>query len=318
MKRNIILALLITLTIFFAGCAQKIEETVEEKTLQEDQKEELLVGETVYPLELTDSLGRTVVIDKEPMRIVSVAPNITETIYALGAEEKLVGRTDYCDYPEKVAELASIGLLSEPNQEVITELNPDIIIGSTHFKEDVITNLETLGYTVVVLYGENSFDGVYKTINALGKVLNVQENSVELQSSMKERVSMIASKLENVEKPSVYYVVAYGESGDFTATGETFIAEMLELAGGDNIAQEGSGWRFSYERIVEKDPDLIICSKHNDAKEGFTTNENYQLLSAVAEGNVYEIDNNLLDRQGPRLVEGLEALAKIIHPERFE
>jgi iron complex transport system substrate-binding protein len=315
-KRGILISIL--LICLLVGCKTNDNVVVVEGEDSTKSQPVETSMETVYPLTLTDSLGRQVVIEKSPERIISVAPNITETIFALGAGERLVGRTNYCDYPIEVSEIESIGLLSDPNQEVITELNPDIIIGSTHFKQDVLENLEALGYTVIVLYGEKSFEGVYHTIETLGLALNEQEASQRLQDEMKNKVLAIQEKIKGVVPKSIYYVVAYGERGDYTATGDTFISDIIEMAGGNNIAKEGTGWKFSYERIVESDPEIIVCSKYKESKKGFLAFENYQLLSAVQNERVYEIDNNLLDRQGPRLADGLEAMAKILHPESFE
>ncbi len=319
MKKSMIVWMSFILLLLGVGCSSPAKYEEESAVISNIEVETHVAStETIYPLTITDSLGREVTILEEPKRIVSVGPNITETIYAIGAEDLLIGRTDYCDFPAEVLEVTSVGLLSDPNQEVITALNPDLIIGSTHFKQEVIENLENLGYTVLVLYGKDSFEGVYQTIESLGLVLNVQEESQKVQLEMKEKVATVLQKVEGAKKPSVYYVVAYGERGDFTATGDTFIAEILEMAGGNNIAEDGAGWRFSYERIVESDPEIIICSQYKETKSGFMSTENYQLLTAVQEGHVYEINNNLLDRQGPRLAEGLEEVAKILHPERFE
>ncbi|MBN2898955.1 MAG: ABC transporter substrate-binding protein [Clostridia bacterium] len=296
------------------GAATQNEEV---SVANEDVGESLTPDQSVYPMTIVDSLGREVTIEKEPTHIISVAPNITETIFALGLGDRLIGRTDYCSYPEEASIVQSVGLLTDPNLEVIANLEPDLIVASTHFKQDVLDNLESLGYTVVVLYGESSFEGVYDTIDALGKILNAQEKSLAIQTAMQAKVADVIEKVKDTEKPSVYYVVAYGESGDYTATGETFIAQIIEMAGGDNVAKDGSGWRFSHEKLVERDPEMIICSEAQEGKAGIMSSENYQLLTAVKEGRVFEIDNNLLDRQGPRLADGLEAVAKILHPEAF-
>lgn len=270
-----------------------------------------------YPMTIVDSYEREVVLEEEPKTVVSVAPNITETIYAIGAEDKLIGRTDYCDYPEEVSDIESVGSLMDPNIEKILELNPDLVIASTHFQKEVLEKLEESDIKVVVLYGEESFEGVYDTIEKLGKVLNRESKAADVIGEMKAKVEDVKSKVEGLEKPSVYYVVGYGESGDFTATKETFIAQMIEMAGGKNAADDAEGWKYSLEKVVEKDPEILICSKYFDSKTGIEAANGYKDLSAVKEGRLYEIDNNKLDRQGARLADGLEELAKAIHPEAF-
>lgn len=273
---------------------------------------------TKYPYTVKDSRGKETIIEKEPNKIVSVAPNITELVYALGKGDELVGRTDYCDYPKEAKKVQSIGSLTDPNIEKIIELKPDIVIASTHFKEDVAKKLEDLGIKVVVLYNANDFNGVYDTITTLGYIINSQDKASNLVASMKKKIEAVKEKVKGKEAPKVYYVVGFGKDGDYTATGETFISEMLEIAGGTNIAKEASGWKYSVEKIIEKDPKYIIISKNFGMKSQFVSTAGYKELSAVKNNNVIEIDDNLLNRQGPRLAEGIETLAKILHPDLFK
>jgi len=132
---------------------------------------------------------------------------------------------------------------------------------------------------------------------------------------MKDTVSRVQKAVEGKEKPSVYYIVGYGEYGDYTATGETFISSVIEMAGGSNIAADTTGWIYSLEKLVEKDPDIIVGSQA--AKEYFEQTNGYKDLTAVKEGRIYAIDVNLLERQGPRLAEGLKLLYEIFHSENL-
>ncbi len=273
---------------------------------------------TAYPYTVKDSKGNEVVIDKEPQRIISVAPNVTELIYALGKGDKLVGRTDYCDYPQEATKVESIGSLTDPNIEKIIELKPDVVIASTHFKDDVAKKLGDLGIKVVVLYNSEDFDGVYNSVNTLGQILNAGDKAKEVVTTIQNKVKDIKKVVEGKEAPKVYYVVGFGKDGDFTATGDTFVGQLIEMAGGDNIAKDATGWKYSLEKIIENDPEYIIVSKNYGMKDQFTSTAGYKELSAVKNGKVIEIDNNLLDRQGPRLAEGIETLAKIIHPDLFK
>lgn len=284
-------------------------------TLKNDKKGTSI---TQYPYTLKDSMGNEVIIQSEPKRIISAAPSITELIFALGKGNKLVGRTDYCDYPEEVKNIESIGSLTEPNIEKVIELKPDIVVASTHFKEDAAKKLEDLGIKVIVLYDAEDFAKVYDTITTLGEIVNARNMADDIVSGIKKTAEDIKKKVEGLEKPSVYYVVGFGKYGDFTATGETFIAQMLEMAGGNNIAKDAGGWSYSLEKIIENDPEYIIISKNYGMKGEFISTEGYKELSAVKNNKVMEIDNNLIDRQGPRLGEGLEALAKILHPDLFK
>ena len=266
---------------------------------------------------IIDSYDRTVTLEKPAERVVSVAPSITETIFALGKGDVLKGRTDYCDYPAEVSSIPSIGSLKDPDIEAIAAINPDIVIASTHFTEESLDKLTALSIPVVVLADQDSFEGVYKIIEDVAKLIGADSEAVAITGSMKETVATVLSKVKGKETPSVYYVIGFGEYGDYTAGGDTFINQIIEMAGGNNIASDINGWSFSLEQIVESDPDILVCSKYWNTKDSIMKTNGYKDLRAVKDGNLFEIDNNMLDRQGPRLADGLLSLAKIIHPDLF-
>ncbi len=274
-------------------------------------------GGSSQVISVTDSYGRTITFDKPVTRIVSAAPSITETVFALGKGNLLVGRTDYCDYPAEAASVQSIGSIMDPNIEKIVELAPDVVIASNHFKKDSVEKLESLSVKVLILKEDKTFEGVYTSISDIAKIAGAEEKGKSIIEGMKKTVEKVEKAVAGKKRPSVYYVIGFGEYGDYTAGGDTFIGQMITMAGGRNIAENVKGWSFSLESIVEADPDIIICSKYWNTKENFVKANGYRELRAVKEGRVYEIDNNLLDRQGPRLALGLKALAEIIHPESF-
>lgn len=310
-KKILTLILSLMLILSLSACTNSDKKQIDKKVAE-------TVTETKFPLTVKDSYSREVTIEKEPSKVISIAPNITETIYALGKENKLVGRTDYCDYPAQVKSIASIGSLENPNIEKIVELKPDLIIASTHFKKDVLKKLEDLGLKVLVLYGEENFEGAYNTIEKVGEVLNAQAKAKEIVTNMQVKVDDVKSKVANKGTPSVYYVLGFGKTGDFTAGKDTFIDKMITIAGGKNVAQDAVGWKYSIEKLLEKNPEIVICSKYFDSKKSIKQTNGYKDLDAIKKDKLYEIDNNMLDRQGPRLADGLEALAKIIHPEAFK
>lgn len=325
-KRFITILLALILVFTFAACGktevgkesdtQQTGEQLNEGNTQ--QKDEQSKSGVTYPITIKDSYEREVVIEKEPEKVISIAPNITETIYALKRSEKLIGRTDFCDYPENVMQVASIGSLTEPNIEKITELKPDLVIASTHFKKEVLQKLEEMNIKVVVLYGEESFEGVYETIEKVGTVLNALDEANKVVEEMKAKVQDVLSKVKDKDKPNVYYVVGFGQYGDYTAGKDTFISRIIEMAGGKNAADDVIGWKYSLEKLVEKNPDILICSKYYNAKDGIKSTNGYKDLTAVKNDGLHEIDNNMIDRQGPRLADGLVEMAKIIHPEAFK
>jgi len=310
LKRNLfslVLVALFAMSTFFAGCGNKAE-----------GEQNIGAAKSTYPLKIKDSYNREITIDKEPQRVISLAPNISEVVGAVGKLDKLVGRTNYCDYPAEVKNVQSVGTLKDPSIEKIVELKPDVVIASTHFSKEVLSKLEALNIKVVVLYGEENFDGVYNTISQVAKVLNANEAANKVISDMKAKVASVKAKVKELNKPSVYYVVGYGKYGDFTSGKDTFISQVIEMAGGKNAANDVTGWKYSVEKLVEKNPDMLICSKSKNAKDGIKATPGYMDLNAVKTNKLYEIDNNLLDRQGPRIANGLEEMAKLIHPEAFK
>ncbi|EKS4342144.1 ABC transporter substrate-binding protein [Clostridium botulinum] len=268
-------------------------------------------------IKITDSYGKELTFDKAPERIVSLSPGATETIYALNKENTLVGRSDFDDYPAVVSKVKSVGGVKDPSIEKITELKPDLVIGGAHFSKDTVKKLEDLGIKVAVLYGAEDLDGAYKNIMDISTILGVAEKGQTIVNAMKKKVESVENKVKSLNKPKIYYVVDFGKA-DFTAGGDTFIGKMIEKAGGDNIAKDTKGWNYSFEKIVENKPEMIILSDKFNIKKNFLATDKYKDLPAAKKNKVYEIDDNMLLRQGPRQADGLEALAKIIHPEAFK
>lgn len=304
---SIILITLFT-AMLFGGCGKAQNASLSDNTSENIK----------YPLTITDFYGRKVTIDKKPVRVISAAPNITEIMYALNASDRLKGRTDYCDYPQSVKSVPSIGSITDPSIEKIVELKPDVVIASNLISKAVVDKLQSLNIKVVALHGTEDINGAYDTIQKVDMILGDKAAADKIVSDMKAKVQMVENKVKGAKKPKVYYVVSYGQYGDYTGGKDTYIDKMIQSAGGTNIAEDTDGWKYSLEKIMENDPDMIICSKYFNTKEGIMKENGYKNLRAVKDGNVFEIDNNLLDRQGPRMADGLVELAKAIHPELFK
>ncbi|GIM28175.1 ABC transporter substrate-binding protein [Clostridium polyendosporum] len=294
------LLLVLIFTLSFAACNNKEEKKEESKGIK-----------------ITDSYNREISLDKTPERVVTLSPGATETIFALGKQNVLVARSDYDDYPSEVSKIPSVGSLNQPNVEKIAELKPDLVIGGAHFPKEAIEKFNELGIKVAVLYGSEDFEGSYKNIMDIAQVLGVKEKGREIVDGMKKKVSEVEAKVKGLSKPKLYYVVGFGKQ-DFTAGGNTFINQLIEKAGGENIAKDVQGWKYSFEKIVENNPEIIVLSDKFDTKKNFISADGYKDLSVVKNGKVFEIDNNMLNLQGPRQSDGLEALAKILHPEAFK
>lgn len=270
-----------------------------------------------FSVTITDSTGETITLDKKPERIVSLAPSTTEIVAALGAEDKLVGRTKYCNYPETITKLPEVGGTMDPNVEKIIELQPDLVVGSTHVSQEVIDKLREVGIATVFVNEQQDFDGTYSAIEKVGQLIGEEDKATEVVAAMKKKVEETTKKVEEVasgEKLKVYYCIGYGDY-DSTAGGDTFIGEIINLSGGINIAQDVQGWSYSKEKIVENDPDIIIVPSHSNMIEGLKTADFYKDLRAVKEGKVFEIDGDMISRQGPRVADAFEEMARVINPE---
>ncbi|NLN41622.1 MAG: ABC transporter substrate-binding protein [Clostridiales bacterium] len=332
MKRNKIVSLILVFTLLFVlvSCQQSNQDLANNKDIEEqelntegntdeDIKQDVdSHTETSYPLTITDFYNREVTIEREPKRIISVAPAITETVYALGKGDSLIARTDFCDYPEEVASIESIGGLMDPNIERIVELEPDLVIAGAIFQKEILEKLEEAGLKVIILNEEQSFDGAYFVIEEMGKVLNAQEEAAKIVAGMKATVEEVAKKVEGRERPSVYFVMGFGEWGDYTAGRGTLIGQLIDMAGGKNAADDVEGWEYSLEKLIEKNPDHLICSISDNHREQLKEAEHYKDLDAVVNDRILEIDKNKLERPGPRLAEGLREIAEYLHPDAFK
>lgn len=270
----------------------------------------------IYPITVKGSDGKEVVLNEEPTRIISISPSITEIIASLNMLDKLIARSDYCDYPLDVLDIQSIGDLYAPDFEKIIELEPDLVIISTNLSDDSLAVLDSIGIKVIKLYEEHEFEGVYELYEVLGDIMNVSERADELILKMKEEISDITDRIKNVAKKTVYYAVSCGDLGDFTAGGDTYIHGLLSLAGAINIAEDVVGWTYSLEKIIEADPDFIFMGDY--LYDEFISTVPYNDLKAVKNGNVAVVDNNILDRQSYRNVEAVREIAKALYPEAFK
>ncbi|MTI67840.1 MAG: ABC transporter substrate-binding protein, partial [Firmicutes bacterium] len=272
-----------------------------------------------YPIKVKNG-NEEYIIKKEPEKIVSLAPGVTEKLYALGVLDKVKGRTQYCNYPKEVKNITNIGSLYEPNLETIIDINPDIVIGETHFKEKHLNKLNSAGINTVAKSTATDIEGVYEYMIELGAIVNRNYEARALVSSLKSkatRAEYILKDIKENEKPSVYYVVGTGQSGEYTAGGNTFISSLINLAGGKNIAKDIDGWSYSIEKLVDNDPDIIFGAKYNI--NTMVNGENYQSLSAIRKNKYYTFDKNIIERAAPRAInQGLKELIEIFHNDKVD
>jgi iron complex transport system substrate-binding protein len=267
------------------------------------------------PFEVTivDSTGEEITLTQKPTRIVSLAPSTTDILYFLGAEDRMVGRTDYCNFPETIESVQSVGGTSNPNMETIVDLNPDLVVASTHVSQEVIGKLRELGVVVAFLNEQQNFEGTYSAIENIAKLIGEDEKAAEVIATMQQKVEQVTNSVNTLnqdKKLKVYYVVGFGEA-DYTAGGNTFIGDIITLAGGENIAGGVEGWSITKEQIADNEPDVIIAGTGMNI-EDMKTMDFYKDLTAVKEGKIYEVENDEIVRQAPRVADALVAVHEII------
>lgn len=313
-RRWIAVLLVCLMMVSLAACgAQKGEDGDQQKN---DAQSQVKDGQTVYPCTLTSGDGSKVILEAEPEKIVSISPTLTEMLYGLEAGDKLIGRSDYCDYPQEVAEVESVGSIQTADMEKIVSLDPDLVLMSSMADDDFMEKLSSLGIPVLIIQEVTKVEQVYDAVTMMGLAVNRNAQAEAGIEQMKNTIGEVQNKIAGQEAPSVYYVVGYGETGDYTAGGDTFVGDILTLAGGDNIAKNISGWSITLEEIIESDPDIILLPEYY--RDEFVKAPHYCELTAVKEDHVYVVDNNTLERQGFRNAEAIRTLAELFHPEAFK
>ncbi len=279
-------------------------------------------GESVT---LTDGLGREVTLQSAPQKVVSLAPSNTEILFALGAAGQVVGRDEFSDFPAEAKALPSIGgSMGQYDMEAIASLQPDLVLAAELNTPEQVRALEELHLTVYYLSNPKDLDGLYANLLTVGSLTGHTVEAEKLAGQLQERVTGIAAKLQNASaRPLVYYELdASDPAKPYTMGPGTFIDQLIQLAGGENIGGRltSAYGQLSLEEILVANPDVILLG---DAAYGVTPDvvaarPGWSAIQAVKNGKVHPFDDNLVSRPTPRLVDGLEALARLIHPEAFQ
>lgn len=252
-----------------------------------------------------------------PERVISLSPGITEKIFALGGEDLLVGRTSFAAYPKEVETIDVVGTMFEPNLEIILDKDPDMVIAETHFREKLMATLNSLNIGVTKYRTPTNIPEIHRSITNLGVLLDRRLEARGLNASLKDKINYTRYILKDQRIPKVYYVLGSGKT-DISPGGDTFINALIELAGGENIAKEKSGWRYSLEELILNNPDIIFGSQRSI--DNMLIEENYHFLTAVKDKNYYIIqDDSIFNLPGPRaLTQGIYEMVKIFHPKSAE
>lgn len=276
------------------------------------------------PFTLTDGMGREVLFDTLPERILSIAPSATEILFALGAGDLVVGRDEPSDFPPEALELPSIGsTYGDLNTEAIVALEPDLVLAAMINSPEHVQAIEELDIAVFVLPNPTDFSDLFRILETAGKIIGRESQSAALVAALQTRVWAVLERLEGVEPVSVYYEVdGMDPNAPWTVGAGTFQNFLISMCGGENIAGDLESYaQLNLEELVVRDPQVMIFSQSvwvTTTSESVAGRPGWEAISAVAEGRVYGIDANWLDRPGPRLVDALEAMAAILHAERFE
>jgi iron complex transport system substrate-binding protein len=282
----------------------------------------LLTAGPASALSLRDMLGREVTLPAPPARIVSLVPSVTEIVFSLGAQDRLVGRTDFCDYPAAVRGKPSVGGMVNPSLETLVGLKPDLVIATDEGnREETIRQLERLRIPTYLVHANRVAETV-DLIERIGALSGRPADVPRLTGEMLRRIETVRRAVAPFPRPRVLYVL--WPEPLIVPGRASMLTELIEIAGGVSItAADGDAYpRFSLEAAVARAPEVIILADHSTGAStaGRSAPEKWQRLvsvPAIRAGRLHSADLSILHRYGPRVPEGLEMLARMIHPEAF-
>jgi ABC-type Fe3+-hydroxamate transport system substrate-binding protein len=269
--------------------------------------------------EVTDEAGRRVLLPNKIDRIVSLAPNLTEIVYAIGAGDRLVGRTSYCDYPPQAKSVTEVGDTMHPSSERIITLKPQIVLVSTASQLESFTKQLDEQKIAVYVTNPTNLDEIFLSIERLGELFGTSETAKKLADELRRRTQKVEAAVASTKPVRVFYQV----SGEplYTIGRDAYLTDLIKRAGGVSVTGDvpGAFPRYSDEAALASKPDAIILPTGGSMGEANSTVISALKDSpAVLNGHVYKINGDLLSRPGPRLVDGLEAMARALHPDAFK
>jgi iron complex transport system substrate-binding protein len=273
---------------------------------------------------LTDGLGRKVEFTSPALSIVSMAPSNTEILYAIGAGAQVVGRDEFSDFPAEAKSLPSIGgSMGQYSYEQIAALKPDLVLAGGINTPEQVKALEDLGINVFYLGNPTTLEEMYANLEIVAKLTGHDAEAATLIDSLKARVQAVDEKVAPLSyAPVVFYEIDASDPNKPYTTGPgTFIDLLIARAGGQNLPGLTDAYpQVSLEQIVLANPAIILLGDafYGTTPESVAARAGWSGISAVKENRVMPFDDNLVSRPGPRLVDGLEALAKAIHPELYK
>lgn len=318
MKKRILSSLL--LLALLAACAPAAVATA--PTVEQATAAPAVVDTSIS---LTDDLGREVVLEAPAARVVSMAPSNTELLFAVGAGEQVVGRDPYSNFPEEALDVADIGdTYASLNTELILSLEPDLVLAAGITPPEQVDQLEQLGITVYWLGNPTDLEGLYRNLETVGILTGREQEALAAIDDLSARADAVLTAVSGVtERPTVFYEVdgQTDPNAPFTAGAGTFIDLIINLAGGANVVGNQEGYiAYSIEDLLVANPDVILLGDFawGATVESVAARSGWGALSAVANDRVYPFNDDHMSRPGPRLINALEDLAVLLHPDLFE
>jgi len=316
------IALALILGLLMVACASASPTPMQEPPSQTSAP---IPNPTPAPITLKDGLGREFTFEKPFQRVASLAPSNTEILFALGAGSQTVARDAFSDYPEGAKALTDIGGgFADIDTETLVSLQPDLVLAAETNPVEKVQLLESLGFKVFYLSNPKDLDGLYDNLRLVAQLVGHEGEGESLIESLKARVAAVESKLGGVQnRPLVFYELdATDPNAPWTSGPGTFIDLLLTKAGGTNLGNIlPNPWaQISVEELITQNPDIILLGDYTLGgikPEDVLSRVGWQSINAVKNKQVYPFDDNLVSRPGPRMVDGLETLARLLHPELF-
>ena len=274
---------------------------------------------TAFPVTIEDSLGRQVKIENEPEQIGSMAPSVTETLFAVGAGNRVAGVTDADDYPAEVENIEVIGDFQQTNTEKIASLGIDLLIFSFDgFEKEKAEDLEQKTGAKVLVINPTSVEEAIDSISTVGKAVGNTEKAQVVEERLRAELDQLRSKVEGLPQPTVFYELDYDPL--FTVGPGSFIQDAIQIARGENVTADAQQAypQYSVEKLLQEDPEYYLAGRSSGTTvEQIKSRPPYSSLQAVQEDKVFVINDDLVNRPGPRIVEGVREIAETIHPDAF-